>query len=89
MQAIYKFPFALSDKTVITMPRSAQILCVQVQAGLPCIWALIREIDGPTIDRTYTTYGTGHQHEAITGRYVGTYQLDGGALVFHVFENPA
>ena len=70
------------------MPRSAQILCVQTKAGAPCIWALVHEIDGPKITRTYRTYGTGHEHEAITGRYIGTYQLQGGALVFHVFEEP-
>ena len=86
MQAIWKFPLSLQDKTVITMPRSAVILCVQTQFNKPYLWALIHEIDGPKIERTYTTYGTGHKHKAITGRYIGTYQLDGGALVFHVFE---
>ena len=46
----------------------------------------------PTIDcpvkelRTFSIYGTGHQHESISGEYVGTFQLHGGALVYHVFE---
>ena len=70
------------------MSAGAQVLCVQVQNATPCIWALV-DIEAKKTLRTFATYGTGHQHESIPGRYVGTYQLEGGALVFHVFDESA
>ena len=86
MQSIWKFPLGVSAAIDIRMPVGARILCVQAQFGTPCIWALV-DIDAPKlVARTFYTYCTGHQHEAMTGVYVGTYQLEGGALVFHVFE---
>lgn len=87
MQAIWKFPLAMADKTVLVMPRSAAGMCVQMQGGAPYLWVFVNDIDEPKIERTYTTYGTGHQHKTIGGRYIGTYQLSGGSLVFHVFED--
>jgi len=38
------------------------------------------------VPRTFAIYGTGHKHEHVEGTYIGTFQLDGGSLVFHVFE---
>lgn len=86
MQAIWKFPIDPTTSEKFAMPAGANILCVQVQHGMPCVWALVPDIDAKPTVRTIRTYGTGHPHEAISGRYIGTYQLDGGALVFHVFE---
>ena len=89
-QAIWKFSLALPhDIIIVRMPVSARALCVQVQGGVPCLWALVYDTEGPTVNRKFRTYGTGHEHESITGTYVGTYQLAGGALVFHVFEEAA
>jgi hypothetical protein len=31
-------------------------------------------------------YGTGHDMPDDPGQYVGTFQMHGGALVFHLFE---
>lgn len=87
MQAIWKFPMKCTDKQVIAFPKGAKVLCVQSQNETPCIWAVCATADGAaTEDRTFAIYGTGHQHESISGVYVGTFQLQGGALVFHVFE---
>lgn len=52
----------------------------------PMLWALV-DAHGSPEARTFRTVGTGRDLvEDVPLRYVGTYQLDGGALVFHVFE---
>jgi hypothetical protein len=87
MQAIWKFQLRYADKNVIAMPKGAKVLCVQSQKEVPCVWAVVPDTDAEVMqERTFTIYGTGHQHESISGEYVGTFQLQGGALVFHVFE---
>ena len=34
----------------------------------------------------FVTYGTGHDVPDEPGQYVGTFFMNGGSLVFHVFE---
>jgi len=75
----------LTPDCVIEMPAGALVLTVQTQHGEPQIWALV----DPTrqkVRRRFRTYGTGHVVPDYPGEYVGTFQLSGGALVFHVFE---
>ena len=69
------------------MPKGAEVLTVQTQgkAERPELWALVNP-DAATEPRTFRTYGTGHPIDHDPGRYVATYQLHGGGLVFHVFE---
>ena len=85
MQAIWKFPLTCADKGIIAMPKGAKVLCVQTQLDEPQIWAVCN-IGAEKEDRTFAIYGTGHVHESIGGEYVGTFQMRGGSLVFHVFE---
>lgn len=84
--AIWKFPLAAVDYQLITMPAGAEIVCVQVQRGTACLWAKVNP-DAPTDERGFWMHGTGHDisHDRL-GRYVGTFQIAAGALVFHVFE---
>ena len=68
------------------MPEGARLLTVQIQDGMPQLWALVDE-KAPIIDRTIATYGTGNSlPDGYLGEYIGTYQFGGGALVFHVFD---
>lgn len=87
MKKIFKYPLEVEDKQVVMMPVDAQILCIQVQHGTPCIWALVDPALAASQERTLLTFGTGH--ELPTGlelSYIGTYLVHGGNLVFHVFE---
>ena len=88
-QAIWKFPLATTDRQVVNLPVGAKVLTVQAQFDKPCLWALV-DVDAgaKTSGRAFLAYGTGHEHEGVDGDYVGTYQLHGGRLVFHVFEVP-
>jgi len=85
-RAVFKYPLPVLDDYVrVDMPRGAELLCVQMQHGTPCVWALV----DPTValmTRVLRIAGTGHPIERDVGRYVGTFQMHGGALVFHVFE---
>jgi hypothetical protein len=82
---IWKYPFAVHDVVEIEMPIRAKVLTVQVQAQVPCLWALVHESHDVEV-RRFRIYGTGHPINHLIGSYVGTFQLVGGGLVFHVFE---
>lgn len=87
---IYKYQLEIKDKQQLVFPEAAEIIALQVQDGIPCIWAKIPEIEygmggKPTDEtRTFITVGTGHLFSGDNLIYVGTYQL--GPFVGHVFE---
>lgn len=85
---IYKYPLQIEDRQIIEMPRGARILSIQVQNGVPCIWAQVNP-KSEKEKRVIYIVGTGHDLEDFifdSCGYRGTFQLHGGALVFHVFE---
>lgn len=82
---IWKWPLVLADRQVIEVPAGARLLAVQVQRGSPQVWALC-DPEKPKEPRGLAMYGTGHPVPADPGRYLGTFQIDGGQFVFHVFE---
>lgn len=83
---IWKYPLLAKTEQIITIPQGARILTVQTQNGFPCLWAMVDQSKGK-VRRVVYTYGTGHpiSTEYCTMDYVGTFQLDNGGLVFHVF----
>lgn len=90
MITIYKYPLIVTDEQEISMPLGAEILTVQTQNGIPCLWAKV-DTSRPVDVRGIQMYGTGHPMESgagegEVGKYVGTFQLHGGSLVFHVFD---
>lgn len=69
------------------MPQGAALLTVQVQQGIPCIWADVPNTDAPPERRIFWTFGTGKPMPTdFIGEYLGTYQLYDGQLVWHVYE---
>lgn len=86
MKAIHKFPLPVETECFVPMPRRAEVLCVQVQNGTPFVWALVDTKEKVTAKHWFFVYGTGHETFE-QGKYLGTFQLEGGALVFHVFDN--
>lgn len=66
------------------MPKGAEVLTVQVQNGITCIWVLCNP-DSPKVNKSFEIFGTGHSiNEVKERRYIGTFQLD--ELVYHLFE---
>jgi hypothetical protein len=84
---IWKWTLSKTDLQSLPMPEGAEVLSVQTQGEMPQLWALADE-KAPIVLRTFATYGTGHPipDGDNLSFFVGTYQLRGGELVFHVFE---
>ena len=85
-RTIWKYDVAITDTFALEMPAGAQLLDVQVQhEGGAQLWALVNPTQ-PTNMRVFRLVGTGHSVPDERLQYVGTFQLHGGALVFHLFE---
>lgn len=82
---IWKFPLQVVDCQRITAPRGIKPLCVQMQNGIPCLWAVVDQRKD-TVEHEVWIHGTGHDvSPAVVDHYVGTFQMMNGAVVFHVF----
>ncbi len=83
---VCKYKLNISDRTQeIEMPIGSEILCVQIQYGEPVIWAKVNP-DNETETIKIITVFIGSPMTGEEGRYIGTYQIREGSLVFHVFE---
>ena len=85
MKTIWKYCVQVEDRFEVQMPKGAEVITVQMQGDVPCIWALVdpaQEME----PRRFRLAGTGHSlpdNINLFG-YLGTFQP--GALVFHLFE---
>lgn len=86
MKTIWKFPLKVADTQVIDIPMPADILTIQMQGETPCLWALVNPDAEEKAIKAIAIFGTGHPLPDRAMTYIGTFQLHGGALVFHVFE---
>ena len=87
-KTIWKFQLETIDNQTLKMPVGAEILTVQTQFEKPCLWALV-DPNAEKEDRFIEIFVTGHAVSydvSVEMKYIGTYQLHGGSLVFHVFE---
>ena len=82
MPTIWKYMLELEDQQSISMPNGAVPLCVQLQNGQPCVWA---RVDPEQPPKTHNFWICGTDQPTPDGRYLGTFRLGQGALVFHVF----
>jgi len=83
---IFKYPLKVTDRQHIAMPLNTELLGVQVQHGQPVLYAIVNDARAKH-NYEIITVGTGQELPAglEADDYVGTYQLEGGDLVFHVF----
>jgi len=84
MKTIYKWTLAVIGKQVLSLPKGTKFLDVQMQGGMPQLWGLCNP-ENEKEDRTILMFGTGNPVKD-EGEYIGTFQMEEGALVFHVFE---
>jgi len=82
---VWKYSLDVTDRQDIEMPAGAIPLHVGVQRGVVCVWC---EVD-PTMPKVPTQVrivGTGHAFEKDRQeKHVGTFELDNGSLIFHVY----
>ncbi len=83
---IWKYTLAVQDEQTISLPSGAQVLSVQTQGGVVCLWAMV-DPAMPKVERMVYVRGTGHPISMEIGPvdFVGTVQLFAGDLVWHVF----
>ena len=86
-EVIYKYPLPVEDLPTVEMPTGAQVLCVQVQEDKPFLWAIV-DPGQPLERRWFRLCGTGQLLgiNLPTSRYIGTFQLQEGTFIGHVFE---
>jgi len=83
---IYKYPVK-PGKFEIELPRGARVLSVATQKNDAVMWVLLDPNERVMEKRRFATIGTGHDADVVSGwNFVGTFQLDDGALVFHLFD---
>jgi hypothetical protein len=86
MRTIYKYGVELTDYFSIDMPTDAEILCCQIQFEKPFIWAMVNS-ENKLNERNFRVIGTGHLiEEKEKLQYIDTFQINGGQLIFHLFE---
>lgn len=88
MTRIWKWTLQITDKQMLQMPQGAKVLTAQMQGEELCLWAQVGPPDPgvPQEARTFAIYGTGNPMPDEPGEYVATFQTQGGALVFHVYD---
>ena len=88
-KVIWKYELVATDYQQLTMPKGACVLTMQIQNNTPCLWVLV-DPQAEEEPRIFETFGTGHPiccAADMQRNYIGTYQIHGGAHVFHVFES--
>lgn len=82
---IYKYDIS---KSSVAMPKGAKILSLHVQFNKATIWALVNP-DNDLVKRKllHIPTGCGESQNFSDLEYIGTYLVDGGNGVYHVFED--
>ncbi len=87
MITIWKYKLETTDIQTIEMPLDAEILTVQEQNGDINMWVKV-DTEKTLVKREIFIYGTGNPiFDNDNSKYIGTFQLKSGMLVFHVFDN--
>ena len=85
-RVIWKFGFDIRSDVVIEMPLGAKVISVQVQHGIPYIWAIV-DPTAKVVGRNFKIYGTGHtmKDNLDLFEYIGTFQMAGGDYIWHMY----
>lgn len=82
---IWKYPLTITGNQTLDMPKGAIILSAQIQFGLLYLWAMVDPTQ-PHDERDIEIIGTGHEFAEAPRKFIGTAQMAGGNLVWHIFE---
>jgi len=85
VEQIFKYSLDVNDYQTIRLPEKHEILSVQTQNNRPFMWIKV-DASSNDCEVLIITHGTGHTVDEKAKKFIGTYQLDDGFLVFHVFQ---
>jgi hypothetical protein len=83
-KVIFKHSLDQNQRKDIPLFVGAEILCVQMQNGVPMLWEMHDDLEFEQVVRTFEIVGTGWKIEDVERKYISTFQDEG--YVFHVFE---
>lgn len=69
----------------IKMPIGSKILSIQTQFNEPEMWVLVNQ-NNKECEREFVVFATGQEIDENNIEYIGTFQIDNGSLIFHLFE---
>jgi len=85
MRTIYKYPLFIKEVQEIETYMCFQVLSIQVQNGIACIWVLV----DTSLEKQKVKihiYGTGQEiSDELYFMHAGTFMIENDSLVFHVF----
>lgn len=98
VKRVFKYPLPLEvdgpaarwqDRFTMDLPVGLEILSVQAQHNKPVFWALVNPEETMKEKRKFLILNTGGEMPPDVNyhRFYGTVQLNGGGLVFHLFED--
>jgi len=81
---IWKYVLNFEREQLVTMPSISEIMDIQMQRGVPVMWALV-DPSAEEIEVRIVVHGTGYDIDEVPYRneYLGTVQ--DGDLVWHFF----
>ena len=85
MKVIYKYPLAITDCPVVSLPKDATIVKVGNQGDSLFIWAVVDDTS-EEVARNFRIFGTGHpipDDESLI--FIDTVLMPNG-LVWHIFS---
>ena len=85
IKSIWKYAVNPGGEFEHDMPVGAEVLAVATQHGVPVMWAKVG-LTPICETRRFKTEVTGLYFDDVGLSYIGTFQLDGGDFVGHVFE---
>ena len=83
-KTIWKFPLPYGGEAIhIPMPLNAEIIHIDLQGLVPCLWAEIPDTGAEEETRMFAIFGTGFEIPS-SATHLGTF-IQGG-FVWHVYE---
>ena len=91
-KTIWKYIIKPVYDSILQIPKGADILAVQLQDGIVCIWVLV-DPQAEKENRKFSLIGTGHIIITDNGTYIATLQFEKTFghfnQVYHLFEFPS
>ena len=86
-KVIWKQTIAVMPSQSVMMPEGAEILTVQVQKDMLCLWYKCDPLISERKERYFHIYGTGHPilPDDVGEKYISTVQQEN--LVWHIYES--
>jgi len=89
MKSIYKYDIPIKDEFTLDLPKGAVFVSFMMQHDNPRAWFMVNTAEPNVEKRVFRLAGTGHNmndSDGITLKPLGSVQMSGGSLIFHLLE---